>query len=367
MSVDIDLRTQTAATDRERLFDALDSIDQGDHVVVVADGDVEQFLCDYQIARERTLSWEYDSESEPRKIRVQKGETVDGYSEFDVRAMPPQRRHAVLLETFEALAPDEGFVLVNDHDPKPLSYELRSVWGDTFDWEYSAEGGNEWKVEIVKTEQAAATESEVRTTFDVRDIPKQERHPTIHHRYGTLPAGAAMEIIAPHEPRPLRREFQQRYGDGFMWEIQEQERGRCRVRITKEVERAGESTAESGADHGHDDGPTTGDGSTDDLEVTAELDVRDRPPAERHRQIFDAYDGLTPGEAFVLVNDHDPKPLYHQFEAEAGNAFRWEYRQREAGEFRVRIGEAETTTSSETGSDGGETGGAGPDDIEAPF
>lgn len=36
------------------------------------------------------------------------------------------------------------------------------------------------------------------------------------------------------------------------------------------------------------------------------------PPARRHGLIFDAYDQLAVGSGFVLVNDHDPKPLYYQ-------------------------------------------------------
>jgi uncharacterized protein (DUF2249 family) len=47
-----------------------------------------------------------------------------------------------------------------------------------------------------------------------------------------------------------------------------------------------------------------------------ELDVRDLPPAERHDRIFEAFESLSPGESLTLVNDHDPKPLYHQFVAE---------------------------------------------------
>jgi uncharacterized protein (DUF2249 family) len=58
--------------------------------------------------------------------------------------------------------------------------------------------------------------------------------------------------------------------------------------------------------------------------------------------IFETYTELDGGEGFVLVNDHDPKPLYHQFDAEAGPQFRWEYRQRDHGEFRVLIGKRET-------------------------
>jgi uncharacterized protein (DUF2249 family) len=47
-----------------------------------------------------------------------------------------------------------------------------------------------------------------------------------------------------------------------------------------------------------------------------ELDVREIAPRERHELIFATLDRLTPGQAFVLINDHDPKPLYYQFQAE---------------------------------------------------
>jgi uncharacterized protein (DUF2249 family) len=46
------------------------------------------------------------------------------------------------------------------------------------------------------------------------------------------------------------------------------------------------------------------------------LDVRDLPPAARHDRIHDAFDALDSGETLVVVNDHDPSPLYYEFEAE---------------------------------------------------
>lgn len=39
---------------------------------------------------------------------------------LDVRTVPPPQRHPLILQTFESLAPGEAFILVNDHDPKPL-------------------------------------------------------------------------------------------------------------------------------------------------------------------------------------------------------------------------------------------------------
>ena len=59
--------------------------------------------------------------------------------------------------------------------------------------------------------------------------------------------------------------------------------------------------------------------------TTRELDVREVAPRVRHPLIFSTFDGLQPGQSFVLINDHDPKPLYYQFEAERQGQFRWEY------------------------------------------
>jgi uncharacterized protein (DUF2249 family)/hemerythrin-like domain-containing protein len=55
------------------------------------------------------------------------------------------------------------------------------------------------------------------------------------------------------------------------------------------------------------------------------LHVRAVAPAERHERIFATYEALQPGSAFVLVNDHDPKPLRYQFEAEHTGRFTWDY------------------------------------------
>jgi uncharacterized protein (DUF2249 family) len=67
------------------------------------------------------------------------------------------------------------------------------------------------------------------------------------------------------------------------------------------------------------------------------LDVRAEPPARRHELIFDTYHALRPGEGFVLVNDHDPKPLWYQFEAEYPGAYAWDYLEQGPEVWRVHI------------------------------
>jgi len=67
------------------------------------------------------------------------------------------------------------------------------------------------------------------------------------------------------------------------------------------------------------------------------LDVRVIPPRGRHELIFTTFDALRPGTAFVLVNDHDPKPLFYQFNAEREGLFTWDYLEKGPETWQVRI------------------------------
>lgn len=67
------------------------------------------------------------------------------------------------------------------------------------------------------------------------------------------------------------------------------------------------------------------------------LDVRPIPCRVKHAQIFQRWAELPVGEHFILLNDHDPVPLYYQFAAEFSGAFNWEYLVRGPEEFQVRI------------------------------
>ena len=67
------------------------------------------------------------------------------------------------------------------------------------------------------------------------------------------------------------------------------------------------------------------------------IDVRTIAPRERHPLIFSTFDALQPGQALELVNDHDPKPLYYQFNAELPGQFEWTYLERGPETWRVAI------------------------------
>lgn len=74
------------------------------------------------------------------------------------------------------------------------------------------------------------------------------------------------------------------------------------------------------------------------IDQPAVLDVREIPHGQRHPRIFGRYAGLTPGEGFVLVNNHDPKPLRKEFAATHPGEFTWDYLESGPQQWRIRIG-----------------------------
>lgn len=71
-----------------------------------------------------------------------------------------------------------------------------------------------------------------------------------------------------------------------------------------------------------------------------QLDVRTIVPRERHPLIFETFDALGAGASFELINDHDPKPLYYQLQAERPGQLDWEYLEQGPEVWRVRVGRA---------------------------
>lgn len=67
------------------------------------------------------------------------------------------------------------------------------------------------------------------------------------------------------------------------------------------------------------------------------FDVRSFEPRFRHALIFSMFEGLAPGAAFELVNDHDPVPLREQFRALGLPNLEWQYVESGPSLWRVRI------------------------------
>lgn len=72
--------------------------------------------------------------------------------------------------------------------------------------------------------------------------------------------------------------------------------------------------------------------------AATELDVRALRKSDKHPAIFATYTALAVGESFVLVNNHDPKHLRAEFEADYPGGYGWEYLDKGPDVWRIRIG-----------------------------
>lgn len=68
------------------------------------------------------------------------------------------------------------------------------------------------------------------------------------------------------------------------------------------------------------------------------LDVTKIEPRLKHSTIYEHFDALQKGEAFIIHNDHDPKPLYYALLNDRGNIFEWNYVQEGPDVWEVKIG-----------------------------
>lgn len=91
---------------------------------------------------------------------------------LDVTSIEPRRKHPTIFEHFDALVAGEGFTISNDHDPKPLYYQLLGERGNIFTWEYLENGPETWLVHIAKP----GTEAKEETIGEIaaKDIRKAE-------------------------------------------------------------------------------------------------------------------------------------------------------------------------------------------------
>ena len=78
-------------------------------------------------------------------------DTSEQSDTLDVRMIPPPQRHPMIFQRFVALPVGGSFILVNDHDPKPLYYQLNFEYSGQLGWDYLEQGPEVWRVRISRT------------------------------------------------------------------------------------------------------------------------------------------------------------------------------------------------------------------------
>jgi uncharacterized protein (DUF2249 family) len=67
--------------------------------------------------------------------------------------------------------------------------------------------------------------------IDVRDISPRIRHTVIFQLFEDLDATSALQLVADHDPRPLRFQLEARHGNRCCWTYLEQGPDVWRVRL----------------------------------------------------------------------------------------------------------------------------------------
>lgn len=68
--------------------------------------------------------------------------------DLDVRVLPHAQRHSTIFQLLPRLAEGQALVLVVDHDPLPLRYQLDALHPGVYAWEYVEQGPREWRVAV---------------------------------------------------------------------------------------------------------------------------------------------------------------------------------------------------------------------------
>lgn len=89
---------------------------------------------------------------------------------IDVTVLEPRMKHPTIFDAFDRVAAGYAVVIHNDHDPKPLYYQLLGERGNCFTWTYLSNGPEIWEVEIKKN----ALDTETVGEIAAKDMRKAE-------------------------------------------------------------------------------------------------------------------------------------------------------------------------------------------------
>jgi regulator of cell morphogenesis and NO signaling len=250
--------------------------------------------------------------------------TLENENILNVTSIEPRFKHSTIFERFDELISGESLILHNDHDPKPLYYELSAKRGDIFTWEYLQQGPEVWQVKITIKKEASDE-----NILDATLLHPAIKHATIFNRFDSLKPGESFILQNDHDPRPLRFQLENIHGNTFGWEYLEQGPEIFKIKITKnnleEVKEEKKGNA------------------TENI-----LNVTEIEPKLKHPTIFTRFDALKAGESLTILNDHDPKPLYYQLLGERGNIFTWEYQEQGPKLWRIKISKRPEGVADET-------------------
>lgn len=164
------------------IFGRLDALQSGESLTIHNDHDPAPLRYHLQAEHGDAYGWEYlEQGPDWWKVKITKRITKENSAEgnnLDVTKLAPREKHPTIFSRYHALKEGESLTIHNDHDPKPLYYQMQGEMGDVFTWEYLEQGPAWWRVKIIKrpSGQGAETLAEIVT----KDMGKAE----VFKKYG---------------------------------------------------------------------------------------------------------------------------------------------------------------------------------------
>jgi len=97
---------------------------------------------------------------------------------LNVTLLEPRQKHPTIFARFDELEQGESLIIHNDHDPKPLYYQLLGERGNIFTWQYLQQGPQWWDIKITK--KVAGENEETLGQIAANDLRKAE----VFKKYG---------------------------------------------------------------------------------------------------------------------------------------------------------------------------------------
>lgn len=151
--------------------------------------------------------------------------------------LPPSIKHKTIFDTFDQLEEGESFILRNDHDPKPLHYQLSATKGDIFTWDYLQQGPDVFEIRIGKktpVEKNEETEGGEKV-LDGICLDPAVKFQTIMKTFNDLKEGEGFILKNDHDPKPLYYHLSGEHGDIFTWDYLQEGPEVFKIRIAKKI------------------------------------------------------------------------------------------------------------------------------------
>jgi len=178
----------------DNVLTTFDSIQPGESFIVQNEHDLTPFLDALKAERGETFTGErLENGPDTWKVKITKTKVLPkeqqtsinidlaikkdvNVPELNVTLLEPRLKHPSVFKQFDSLQSGQAFYILNDHDPKPLYYQMIAERGNVFTWTYEQNGPQWWKVLIQKNAAEGPTLGELAAS----DIRKAE----VFKKYG---------------------------------------------------------------------------------------------------------------------------------------------------------------------------------------